>query len=133
VTTPFCKFVEKIGPGPFVLRSNERFYVFNPSIIQESNNLIIVARLSSTTKCRSHYNEIPKKDKQIDEILNVFDNNYKFDSSVIIMWNYNSSPYAYTVFNNYTTENNNRGYWGWKIQGCSSTMEKHGYMHITEV
>ena len=100
-----CTSLQRFGPGPFTLSTNERMHVFNPSIAMRDGKLFVVARLSSTAKCK---NPMPHyiTDSVIDSNFNVFNERYKFDSSLIIYFHYDS-PFAYKVFDNYTSESNN--------------------------
>ncbi|NBU33885.1 hypothetical protein EB118_02230 [bacterium] len=101
-----CVQRQRVGPGPFVLNTLEKYFVFNPSIINHDNRILIVARLSSTAKCLTDTQHVFSSDAAVDTSTGVFHKDHKADASLLIKW-YQDSPFAYVVLNNYTTDNNN--------------------------
>jgi len=99
-----CKTFRKLNVGPFVLNTNEKFHVFNPSIIMDNNRLLVISRLSSVSNCLPHTNNIYKRNDILNESTNMF--KYKDSSSLLLKW-YDDSPLDYTIFNNYKTDANN--------------------------
>jgi predicted GH43/DUF377 family glycosyl hydrolase len=96
--------VQKILIGPFSLTTHEKFHVFNPSIILVNNKILVVARLSSNSHCQNtslKYTYSPL----IEKSTNVFNPNYKFNSSLLIYFNLDT-PFIYNVINNYHSNKN---------------------------
>lgn len=96
---------QRVGPGPFVLSTLEKFFVFNPSILYHKGKLLVMARLSSTAKCHLDTQHFFRDDATIDSVTDVFHRDHKSEASLIIKW-YHDSPFAYVVLNNYTTDYN---------------------------
>lgn len=96
--------IHSIVLGPFSISTNEIFYVFNPSIILLDNNIFVVARLSSSSNCKHTLNH--SYNQLIENNTNVFDPDYKKNSSLLISF-YLNSPSTFNIFNNYITDQNN--------------------------
>lgn len=97
-----CIKSEMIGPDPIVTDSNEKFHIFNPSIVLDKrNDILIIARMSAINPgtCSSTTFLNYQNDYKANMYLNKFGKNKEKISS-IIYWNYNN-PKNYKIIHNY--------------------------------
>lgn len=97
--------ITKIGPGPFITNTNHAFNIFNPGIINIDDKTLVVARISSASKCIT--TQEYKTNNNVNDAMNIFDPMYKNNSSLIITW-YIERPDEFNVLNNYTSDCNKR-------------------------
>ncbi len=97
-----------IGPDPIITTTNEKFHIYNPSIIMDNNNdIIVIARMSAINPGTCQYNTFLnyKNDYKANSYLNKFGIN-KSKLSAIVYWNY-SNPEQYKIIHNYHLNQNN--------------------------